>query len=162
MMWKTAKMLTLAAIMTSAGGCQILIDNRSRESGAVVVVPSEEWDAMRQASLAANQPLASPETEDTEAEKPAVKISPTPGSEAITFSNYTSASLGGCITSGIIELQHQGAMDDAITLLKNEAFRLSSNQLIVTKMNSVPANYANTIIIEARMLTCPLKLAKGN
>ncbi len=162
MMWKTAKMLALAATVTSASGRPLSIDNRSRESGAVVVVPSEEWDAMRQASLAANQPLASPETEDTEAEKPAVKILPTPGSEVITFSNYTSASLGGCITSGIIELQHQGAMDDAITLLKNEAFRLSSNQLIVTKMNSVPANYANTITIEARMLTCPLKLAKGN
>ena len=69
-MWKTAKMLALAAIVTSASGCQLLIDNRSRESGAVVVVPSEEWDAMRQASLAASQPLASPETEDTEDDAP--------------------------------------------------------------------------------------------
>ena len=155
-------MLALAAIVTSASGCQLLIDNRSRESGAVVVVPSEEWDLMRLASLSANQSLGSTETENTEAEAPAVKIEPTPGSEAIGFSNYTSASLGGCVTHGIIELQHQGVMDDAITLLKNEAFRLSSNQLIVTKMNSVPAKYANTIIIEARMLTCPLKLARGN
>ena len=155
-------MLALAAIVTSASGCQLLIDNRSRESGAVVVVPSEEWDLMRLASLSANQSLGSTETENTEAEAPAVKIEPTPGSEAIGFSNYTSASLGGCVTHGIIELQHQGVMDDAITLLKNEAFRLSSNQLIVTKMNSVSANNANTITIEARMLTCPLKLAKGN
>ena len=155
-------MLALAAIVTSASGCQLLIDNRSRESGAVVVVPSEEWDAMRLASLNANRSLGSPETEKTEAEAPAVKIAPTPGSEAITFSNYTSASLGGCVTQGIIELQHQGVMDDAVTLLKNEAFRLSSNQLIVTKMNSVSANNANTITIEARMLTCPLKLAKGS
>ena len=162
MMWKTAKMFALAAIVTSASGCQLLIDNRSRGSGAVVVVPSEEWDAMRQASLATSQPLASAETTDTEAETPIVKIKPTPGSENITFSNYTSASLGGCIASGIIELQHQGAMDDAIILLKNEAFRLNSNQLIATKMNSVSANNANTINIEARMLTCPLKLAKGN
>ena len=154
-------MLALAAIVTSASGCQLLIDNRSRESGAVVVVPSEEWDLMRLASLSANQSLGSTETENTEAEAPAVKIEPTPGSEAIGFSNYTSASLGGCVTHGIIELQHQGVMDDAITLLKNEAFRLSSNQLIVTKMNSVSANNANTITIEARMLTCPLKLAKG-
>ena len=155
-------MLALAAIVTSASGCQLLIDNRSRESGAVVVVPSEEWDLMRLASLSANQSLGSTETENTEAEAPAVKIEPTPGSEAISFSNYTSASLGGCVTQGIIELQHQGVMDDAITLLKNEAFRLNSNQLIVTKMNSVSANNANTITIEARMLTCPLKLAKGN
>ena len=155
-------MLALAAIVTSASGCQLLIDNRSRGSGAVVVVPSEEWDAMRLASLNANQSHGSTETENTEAEAPAEKIAPTPGSESIRFSNYTSASLGGCVTQGIIELQHQGVMDDAITLLKNEAFRLSSNQLIVTKMNSVSANNANTITIEARMLTCPLKLAKGN
>ena len=155
-------MLALAAIVTSVNGCQLLIDNRSRESGAVVVVPSEEWDAMRLASLNANQSLGSTETENTKTEAPAVKIAPTPGSEAIGFSNYTSASLGGCVTHGIIELQHQGVMDDAIILLKNEAFRLSSNRLIVTKMNSVSANNANTITIEARMLTCPLKLAKGN
>ena len=60
-------MLALAAIVTSASGCQLLIDNRSRESGAVVVVPSEEWDAMRLASLNANQSLGSTETENTEA-----------------------------------------------------------------------------------------------
>ena len=161
-MWKTAKMLALAAIVTSASGCQLLFDNRSRESGAVVVVPSEEWDAMRQASLAASQPLASPETEDTEAETPAVKIAPAPGSEAITFSNYTSASLGGCIASSVIELRHHGVMDDAITLLKNEAFRLGNNQIILTKMNSVQVDSADTITIEARMLTCPVKLVKGN
>ena len=50
-MCKTVKMLALTAIMVSVTGCQLLIDNRSRESGAVVVVPSDEWDAMRQASL---------------------------------------------------------------------------------------------------------------
>ena len=161
-MWKTAKMLALAAIVTSASGCQLLIDNRSRESGAVVVVPSEEWEAMRQASLAANQPLASPGTEDAEAETPAVKIEPTPGSEVITFSNYTSSNLGGCIATGIIEVHHRGTADDAITLLKNEAFRLDGSALIVTKMNNNQENNANTIKIEARLLACPLRMAKGN
>ena len=67
-MWKTAKMLALVAIMTSVSGCQLLIDNRSRESGAVVVVPSEEWDAMRQASLTASQVATLSETGDTENE----------------------------------------------------------------------------------------------
>ena len=161
-MRKTAKILALAAIVTSATGCQLLIDNRSRESGAVVVVPSAEWDSLRQASLTASQPPVSPDTNDTAAETPAVKIEPTPGSEAITFTNYTSASLGGCSTLGIIELQHRGAMDDAITLLKNEAFRLDSNMLILTEMNSLSAESTNKITIEARVLTCPLKLARGN
>ena len=161
-MRKTAKILALAAIVTSATGCQLLIDNRSRESGAVVVVPSDEWDSLRQASLAASQTPVSADKNDPVAETPAVKIEPKPSSESITFTNYTGASLGGCTTLGIIELQHRGVMDDAITLLKNEAFRLNSNMLILTEMNSLPAEYTNTITIEARILTCPLRLAKGN
>ena len=39
--------------MVITSGCQLLIDNRNRESGAVVVVPSEEWDSMRQKMIAA-------------------------------------------------------------------------------------------------------------
>ena len=161
-MWKTAKMLALTAIMASVAGCQLLIDNRSRGAGAVVVVPVDEWDSLRQASLANSQTLVSPETSNKSAETPAVKIEPTPGSDAITFTNYTGASLGGCTTLGIIELQHRGAMDDAITLLKNEAFRLNSNMLILTEMKSLSAESAINISMEARILTCPLKLARGN
>lgn len=161
-MWKTAKMLVLAAVVTSTSGCQLLIDNRSRDSGAVVVVPSDEWDAMRQASLAASHAAKSAETVGSKSGSPDIKIEPTPGSELITFSNFTSASLGGCIASGIIEVQHRGAVDDALTVLKNEAFRLNSNLLIVTNMKNVQAEFTNTITIEARMLACPLKLAKGN
>ena len=161
-MRKTVKMLALTAILVLASGCQLLIDNRSRESGAVVVVPSDEWDAMRQASIAASKVDTFSETDDTETEMPVVKIEPTPGSEAITFSNYTSSNLGGCIATGIIEVQHSGAVNDAITLLKNEAFRLNGNALIVMKMNSTLADYASIINIEARLLTCPLRMAKGN
>ena len=161
-MWKTAKMLVLVTVVTSASSCQLLIDNRNRESGAVVVVPSDEWDAMRQASLAASQVAASSETKDPVVEKETIKIDPTPGSEAIKFSNYTSSSLGGCITTGVIEVKHQGAINDAITLLRNEAFRLNSNALIVTKMSSTLVDHSSTVNIEARMLTCPLRLAKGN
>ena len=161
-MWKISKMLALVATLVSASGCQLLIDNRSRGSGAVVVVPSDEWDAMRQTSLVASQMRAFPEATKTDADIPAVKIEPTPGSETITFSNYTSASLGGCVTSGVIELQHRGGIDDAIILLKNEAFRLNNNMLIMTKINNIKTDYAKTINVEARMLACPAKLAKGN
>ena len=150
---QTAKSMALTALLISTSGCQLLIDNRSRESGAVVVVPSAEWDAMRQASLAAS--------ETPTVLKPA-KITPTPGSEAIAFTNYTSANLGGCATIGIIEMHHRGDLDDAITLLKNEAFRLNSNLLVPMQMNSERTDDYNMISIEARMLTCPLKLARGN
>ena len=161
-MWKTAKMLALTAVISSVSGCQLLIDNRSRESGAVVVVPSDEWDAMRQASLAASQMATLSETDDTETEPLALKVEPTPGSETITFSNYTSSNLGGCIATGIIEVQHRGAAADAITLLKNEAFRLNGTALIVIKMNKTLEDYTSTTNIEARLLTCPLRIARGN
>jgi len=159
--------MALTALLISTSGCQLLIDNRSRDSGAVVVVPSAEWDAMRQASLAASEKPASEEPANDEPDempaalKPA-KITPTPGSEAISFTNYTGANLGGCATIGIIEMHHRGDIDDAITLLKNEAFRLNSNLLVPMQMNSERTDDYNMISIEARMLTCPLKLARGN
>ena len=159
--------MALTALLISTSGCQLLIDNRSRESGAVVVVPSAEWDAMRQASLAASEKPASEEaTSDEPSETPAAlkpaKITPTPGSEAITFTNYTGANLGGCATIGIIEMHHRGDIDDAITLLKNEAFRLNSNLLVPVQMNNERTDDYNMVSIEARMLTCPLRLARGN
>jgi hypothetical protein len=159
---KTAKSMALTALLITTSGCQLLIDNRSRESGAVVVVPSAEWDAMRQASLAASEEPANDEPSEMPAARKPAKITPTPGSEAISFTNYTGANLGGCATIGIIEMHHRGDMDDAITLLKNEAFRLNSNLLVPMQMNSERTDDYNMISIEARMLTCPLKLARGN
>ena len=161
-MWKTAKMLALTAVISSVSGCQLLIDNRSRESGAVVVVPSDEWDAMRHISLSESRVSALSGAGEKENEIPEVKIEPKPGSEAISFSNYTSSNLGGCIATGIIEVQHRGAMDDAIILLKNEAFRLNGNALIVIKMDRTLTDFASTSNIEARRLTCPIRMAKGN
>ena len=159
--------MALTALLISTSGCQLLIDNRSRESGAVVVVPSAdvpsaEWDAMRQASVAASEEPASDEPGEMPAALKPAKITPTAGSEAISFTNYTGANLGGCATIGIIEMHHRGDMDDAITLLKNEAFRLNSNLLVPMQMNSERTDDYNMISIEARMLTCPLKLARGN
>ena len=162
MILKTAKSMALTALLISTSGCQLLIDNRSRESGAVVVVPSAEWDAMRQASLAASEQPASEEPGEMPAALKPAKITPTPGSESIHFTNYTGANLGGCATIGIIEMHHRGDIDDAITLLKNEAFRLNSNLLVPMQMNSERTDDYNMISIEARMLTCPLKLARGN
>ena len=78
-MWKTTKILMLTAIITLVTGCQLLIDNRSRESGAVVVVPSDEWEAIRQDSIASSQAAALSEPGDTETEIPEVTIEPTPG-----------------------------------------------------------------------------------
>ena len=162
MILRTAKLMALTALLIPTSGCQLLIDNRSRESGAVVVVPSAEWDAMRQASLAAREEAANDDPDEMPAALKSAKITPTPGSETITFTNYTGANLGGCATIGIIEMHHRGDTADAITLLKNEAFRLNSNLLLPIQMNSKRTDDYNMISIEARMLTCPLKLARGN
>ena len=162
MILKTAKSMALTALLISTSGCQLLIDNRSRESGAVVVVPSAEWDAMRQASLATRKEAADDEPDEMPAAPKSAQITPTPGSETISFTTYTGANLGGCVTIGIIEIQHRGAIDDAITLLKNEAFRLNSNLLLPIQLNSDQTDDYNMVSIEARMLTCPLKLARGN
>ena len=159
---KTAKSTALIALLISTSGCQLLIDNRSRGSGAVVVVPSAEWDAMRQASLAASEKPENVEPGEMPTVAEPAKITPTPGSEAITFTNYTGANLGGCATIGIIEMHHRGDIDDAITLLKNEAFRLNSNLLVPVQMNNERTDDYNMVSIEARMLTCPLRLARGN
>jgi hypothetical protein len=160
--FRITKLILLTAMIITTNGCQLLIDNRGGDSGAVVVVPSAEWDALRQASVTASQTETDSEINTVTSLVPPVKIEPTPGSERIRFTNYTGASLGGCATIGIIELHHQGNMDDAITLLKNEAFRLDSNFLVPTQMNNNKTDQPATITIEARMLTCPLKLARGN
>lgn len=148
--------------MVITSGCQLLIDNRNRESGAVVVVPSEEWDSMRQNMIAAENKSVPLEINDRIKEVPVKEIIPIPGSENITFTSYTSASLGGCTTNGVIEVRHRGDFNEALTLLKNKAYRLSSNRLISVAANNEQINYANIITIEARMLTCPIKLARGN
>jgi len=162
-------MMALIAMLTSVTGCQLLIDNRSRESGAVVVVPSDEWDQMRQASLAMSDTTGADQDPIADAPPPIVRIEASPGSETIKFSNYTGASLGGCTMLGVIELQHKGTLADTMTLLRNEAFRLNSNLLVPTRMTSEQMRVAGTpdkttekITIEARMMTCPLRLARGN
>lgn len=156
------RILLLVAATITVGGCQLLIDNRSRESGAVVVVPSDEWEAMRRASADAKQAIQGADRDRNSDAAPGLKIKEVPGSETISFTNYTSASLGGCVTVGILELKHFGTINDAIILLKNEAFRFNSDLLIVTEMKSSEHDHRNNILIEARMLTCPLKLARGN
>ena len=84
MILRTAKSMALTALLISTSGCQLLIDNRSRESGAVVVVPSAEWDAMRQASLAASEKPENVEPGEMPTVAEPAKITPTPAHPAPT------------------------------------------------------------------------------
>ena len=116
---------------------------------------------LRQASFANSRTPASAEVNDSETEMPAIKLNPRRDQRPLHF-QITGSNLGGCIATGVIEVQHQGAVNDAFTLLKSGAFRLNGNALIVIKMNSTQAGYSSTVNVEARLLNCPLRMAKGN
>ena len=184
-----SRYLNIAAIafigmMTTS--CQLLIDNRKTGKTSVVVVPTDEWDALRgqqmrpditrdvvkemAASIADElQSVQSATVAATPAEEiitPLKRPAPTPidGSQIIQFSNRTNSQLAGCSNIGIIEVLHTGTIDDALIILKNEAYRLNTNILVPLTMNQTDADpiASANIQIEARMMKCPLKLARGN
>ena len=188
------RFLTIAAIavigMTTAS-CQLLIDNRKTGKTSVVVVPTDEWDMLRgqqmrpdiasdiakemavsiadelrstQSANAVTTPAVDTPTE--EVIMPAKHSAPSPidGSQIVQFSNRTNSQLAGCSSIGIIEVLHTGTIDDALIILKNEAYRLNTNILVPLSMNQTDADpiASPNIQIEARMMKCPLKLARGN
>ena len=182
------RFLTTAAIavigmMTTS--CQLLIDNRKTGKTSVVVVPTDEWDALRghqmrpditrkivkemAANIADELQSARANAAATQAKEmitPAKHPAPTPidGSQVIQFSNRSNSQLAGCSSIGIIEVLHTGTIDDALVILKNEAYRLNTNILVPLMMNQTDADpvASPNIKIEARMMKCPLKLARGN
>ena len=176
----------IAVIAITTTGCQLLIDNRKTGKTSVVVVPTDEWDALRGQQMRPDitrdvakeiatsigdklQSIQSANAEATpgdEAITPVKRPTPTPidGSQIIQFSNRTNSQLAGCSNIGIIEVLHTGTIDDALIILKNEAYRLNTNILVpltMTQTDVDPIASAN-IQIEARMMKCPLKLARGN
>ena len=172
-------------------GCQLLIDNRKTGKTSVVVVPTDEWDALRgqqmrpgiardiakematgivaelrstQSAIATVTPADDAQAKDIIA--PIKRPAPTPleGSQIIQFSNRTNSQLAGCSSIGVIEVLHTGSIDDALIILKNEAYRLNTNILVPLTMNQTDADpvASPNIEIEARMMKCPLKLARGD
>ena len=175
----TITAITIIGYMTA--GCQLLIDNRKNGKASVVVVPTDEWDALRSEQVKADvaHDLANALIDEfnnkhfmavkNNANDQAVAVNkntatPIDGTQNIQFSNRTNSQLAGCSTIGIIEVKHTGKMDDAIIILKNEAYRLNTNILVPITMTQSDLNtFASANIeIEARMMKCPLKLARGN
>ncbi|MBP80183.1 MAG: hypothetical protein CL926_13050, partial [Deltaproteobacteria bacterium] len=178
------RFLTIVAVafigmMTTS--CQLLIDNRKTGKTSVVVVPTDEWDTLRGQQMRpgiardiAKEMAASiadelrstqfaTATSTEEVIMPIKRPAPTPidGSQIIQFSNHTNSQLAGCSSIGIIEVLHTGTIDDALTILKNEAYRLNTNTLVPLTMNQTDDDpiASPNIQIEARMMKCPLKLA---
>ena len=176
----------IAVIAITTTGCQLLIDNRKTGKTSVVVVPTDEWDALRGQQMrpditrdVANeiatsigdklQPIQSTTAEATPADEAITPVkrptlTPIDGSQIIQFSNRTNSQLAGCSSIGIIEVLHTGTINDALIILKNEAYRLNTNILVPLTMNQTDADpiASANIQIEARMMKCPLKLARGN
>jgi hypothetical protein len=176
----------IAVIAITTTGCQLLVDNRKTGKTSVVVVPTDEWDTLRGKQmrpdiardiakemaagiadeLRSMQSVIPTTTPAGENIMPAKRPSPAPveGSQIIQFSNRTNSQLAGCSSIGIIEILHTGTIDDALIILKNEAYRLNTNILVPMSMNQTAADpiASANIQIEARMMKCPLKLAQGN
>jgi len=153
---------SIAVIMLlglATSGCQILIDNRVAGKTPVVVVPASEWDKMREAQLKSTIERDIAEAEPVQ--RP--PIIPIEGSSLIQFSNRTDSNLAGCSTIGIIEVIHKGTMDEALVVLRNEAYRLNTNVLVPYTMEQKETDdivFAK-IQIEARMMKCPLQIPQG-
>ena len=163
------RFLTIAAIafigmMTTS--CQMLIDNRKTGKTSVVVVPTDEWDTLRAQQMRPAIARDIAEKMAASIANPAKRPAPTPidGSQIIQFSNHTNSQLAGCSSIGIVEVLHTGTIDDALIILKNEAYRLNTNILVPMTINQTDADptASANIQIEARMMKCPLKLARGN
>ncbi|WP_443645071.1 hypothetical protein [Candidatus Ponderosibacter sp. Uisw_141_02] len=176
----------IAAIGMMTTSCQLLIDNRKTGKTSVVVVPTDEWDALRgeQMRPAITRDIAKEMAADIADElksvqstnaaappaepmiTPVKRPAPTPidGSQIIQFSNRSNSQLAGCSSIGIIEVLHTGTIDEALIILKNEAYRLNTNILVPLKMNQTDVDpiASPNIKIDARMMKCPLKLARGN
>jgi hypothetical protein len=180
----TIAAIAVIGMMTTS--CQLLIDNRKTGKTSVVVVPTDEWDALRGEQMRPDitRDIAKEMAADIADELKSVQFTtaaappaepmitpvkrpaPTPidGSQIIQFSNRSNSQLAGCSSIGIIEVLHTGTIDDALIILKNEAYRLNTNILVPLKMNQTDADpiASPNIKIEARMMKCPLKLARGN
>ena len=183
---RSSTIAAIAVIAITTTSCQLLIDNRETGKTSVVVVPTDEWDALRGQQMRPNiardiakemateiadelrsaQSAVAATAPAEEAIMPAKRPSPTPveGSQTIQFSNRSNSQLAGCSSIGIIEVLHTGIIDDALIILKNEAYRLNTNILVPLMMNQTDADpiASANIQIEARMRQCPLKLARGN
>ncbi|MDC0101033.1 hypothetical protein OAJ39_01460 [Alphaproteobacteria bacterium] len=186
MLKRISTLTAIATISLMTAGCQLLIDSRQTGKASVVVVPTDEWDKLRGQQIRTDiardmaKDMATSIVDELLTKQAAIGVAtpaediiapinrPSPiafdGSQTIQFSNHTNSQLAGCSSIGIIEVRHTGTMDNALIILKNEAYRLNTNILVPLTINQADADHTAlpNIKIKARMMKCPLKLARGN
>ena len=97
--------------------------------------------------------------EQRKAQLKANRPKPLPGSEGIHFSNLSDAYLAGCRTLGIVEVHHYGSYDEALILMRNQAFQLAASVIVpldIFQDKTVRVDDAGRLnFVKGRMLRCP-------
>ena len=134
--------LILLALLS---GCQMFLDERTE---ALLVISADEWTDMK-------LKIAELETLTRERNKP-VAI---PGSELIAFSSETDAYLAGCRKLGIVEVHHYGTYDEAVILIRNQAFKMDASVIApldaYQDKSPLIAEDSRLNFIQGRILRCP-------
>jgi len=135
----------LFSILIGLSSCQFFVDGRNE---SLLVVSAADWaelhqfqEEQRKTQLEANRPKA------------------LPGSEGIRFSNLSDAYLAGCRTLGIVEVHHYGSYDEALILMRNQAFQLAASVIVpldIFQDKTVRVDDAGRLnFVKGRMLRCP-------
>jgi len=144
---------TIAVIGMTTASCQLLIDNRKTGKTSVVVVPTDEWDTLRGQQMR-------PDIARDIAKEMAISIADELRSNQSAIAATTPV-VDTPAEDIVLPVKHSAP---TLIILKNEAYRLNTNILVPLSMNQTDADpiASPNIQIEARMMKCPLKLARGN
>jgi hypothetical protein len=123
----------------------MFLDDRKE---ALLVISANEWTDM-QLKMTELEKLT------RERNKP-VAIS---GSELIAFTSETDAYLAGCRKLGILEVHHYGTYDEAVILIRNEAFKMDASVIApldaYQDKSPLLAEDNRLNFIQGRILRCP-------
>jgi len=126
-------------------GCQMFVDNRKE---ALLVISADQWTDMQlkvteleKITRARNKPVA------------------LPGSELIAFTSETDAYLAGCRKLGIVEVHHYGTYDEAVILIRNQAFKMEASVIApldaYQDKSPLITEDGRLNFIQGRILRCP-------
>ena len=123
----------------------MFIDERTE---ALLVISANEWTDMQ-------LKITELEKITRERNKP-VAI---PGSELISFSSETDAYLAGCRKLGIVEVKHYGTYDEAVILIRNQAYKMDASVIApldaYQDKSPLISEDSRLNFIQGRILRCP-------
>jgi hypothetical protein len=123
----------------------MFIDERTE---ALLVISANEWTDMQ-------LKITELEKITRERNKP-VAI---PGSELISFSSETDAYLAGCRKLGIVEVKHFGTYDEAVILIRNQAYKMDASVIApldaYQDKSPLISEDSRLNFIQGRILRCP-------